>query len=86
MKTHVVKSWPQFFDPIRAGTRRHELRLNDRGYQVDDLLELREYDPVAEAYTGRHFTFLITSITSTEVPCAVSMTALHPSFCILSIA
>jgi hypothetical protein len=85
MKTHVVKSWPKFFGPIVAGIRVHELRRNDRNYNVGDYLELREYDPEKGTYTGRIGMVEITSITSKDEPCAVSGEGLSGEFCILSI-
>lgn len=85
MTTHVVKSWPRFFEPISSGTRTHELRRNDRDYRLADRLELREYDPETHAYTGRVCTVEITSLTSAQEPCAVSEEALHREFCILSV-
>jgi hypothetical protein len=85
MTTHIVKSWPQFFGPIIAGTRVHELRRNDRNYKASDHLKLREYDPDKGAYTGRVCEVEITSITSKTEPCAVSGEGLNSEFCILSI-
>ncbi len=85
MKTHVLKSWPKFFDPVSSGTRTHELRRNDRDFHVGDVLELHEFDPTAHAYTGRVCRATITSMTSADEPCAVSAEALHPAFCILSV-
>lgn len=85
MKTHVVKSWPRFFAQLSTGNRMHELRRNDRDYRVGDFIELHEYDPDADAYTGRVCTVRITSMTSAREPCAVSEEALHHDFCILSV-
>src|ERR1041385_4604932 len=84
-KTHHLKSWPQFFRPIRDGSRTHELRRNDRDYAVGDLLVLHEFDPEAQRYTGAECEVEVSSITSLKQPCAVSEDALHPDFCILSI-
>ena len=83
--THKLKSWPKFFDPIASGWRFHELRRNDRSYRVGDTLELNEYDHDRGSYTGRVCRVEITSITSSDEPCAVSAEALHPDFCILSV-
>ena len=83
--THQLKSWTRFFRPIVSGDRTHELRRNDRNYGVGDLLILREFDPEAGAYTGSTCEATVTSITSEEVPCAVSGEGLSPGFCILSI-
>jgi hypothetical protein len=85
VRTHELKSWSRFFRPIVAGERTHELRRNDRDYRVGDRLLLREYDPDSKAYTGSHCEADITSMTSRDVPCAVSDEGLNPDFCILSI-
>jgi Domain of unknown function (DUF3850) len=53
MKTHEVKSWLEFFEPVYDGTKNFELRKNDRGYAVGDVIILREWDPNTETYTGR---------------------------------
>ena len=82
---HDVKSWPNFFASIIDGSRTHELRRNDRDYQVGDLMVLREFDPIGGRHTGRSATVEITSMTSQELPCAVSDQGLDPDFCILSV-
>jgi hypothetical protein len=85
--THVLKSWPEFFKAVAEGRKRHDLRRSrDRDFQVGDRLRLCEFDPVAEVYTGREQTVVVTYITSAERPCSLSEDALHPDFCILSIA
>ena len=85
MSTHKVKSWPKFFQPLSDGTRTHELRRNDRRYQVGDVLEMHEYLPDKQVYSGRTLYMKVTSITSASEPCAVSEEALHNDFCILSV-
>lgn len=67
------------------GTRTHELRRNDRGYAIGDVLDLREFDPHSQIFSGRTVRAEITAITSMDEPCAVSDEALNPDFCILSI-
>jgi Domain of unknown function (DUF3850) len=84
-RIHTLKSWPKFFDAIWQGERVHDLRRNDRDFEVGDVCELREYDPVLAKYSGRALSILVTSITSAAKPCAVSEMALHSDFCILSI-
>ncbi len=84
-KVHHVKSWPQYFASIKEGQRTHDLRRNDREFQVGDLMILAEFDPQAQKYTGETCEVEITSMTSTSQPCAVSSEALDPAFCILSI-
>ena len=84
-KVHRVKSWPQYFKPIMAGLRTHELRRNDRDYDVGDFMILEEFDPITKQYTGDVLEVEITAMTSMNQPCAVSSEALDPEFCILSI-
>lgn len=84
-RTHHLKSWPQFFNPIRDGVRTHELRRNDRNFAVGDFLVLHEFDPVNQRYTGEKCDVQVTSMTSFSEPCAVSNEAMNPNFCILSI-
>ena len=85
MAVHHVKSWPEFFQPILAGTRRHELRKNDRDYQINDLLILHEWIPGSGSYTGRTAEAVITSMTSAEFPCAVSENGLTEGYCIFTV-
>ncbi|UPT64916.1 MAG: DUF3850 domain-containing protein [Hyphomonadaceae bacterium JAD_PAG50586_4] len=83
---HELKCWPEFFDKISSGEKRHDLRRStDRDFKVGDLMKLREFDPVAERYTGRVQYVEVTYITSSDLPCALSKGALHSDFCILSI-
>jgi hypothetical protein len=52
-KTHELKSWPDFFEPIMSGEKKFELRNDDRRFAVGDVLHLREYDDRKGRYTGR---------------------------------
>lgn len=84
---HRLKSWPQFFAAIRSGEKKHDLRrADDRNFRVGDTMLLEEFDPAIQRYTGRKTRVRITYITSPGSPCALSEGALHPDFCILSIA
>jgi hypothetical protein len=51
-----VKSWPPYFVDVARGTKRFEVRLNDRDYHVGDYLRLREFDPERREYSGRMVT------------------------------
>lgn len=85
IKTHVLKSWPRFFDAVLSGQKKHELRKNDRNFKVGDLLQLKEFDPETDTFTGREQIVEITYITSAENPCALSDNGLTDGFCVLSI-
>ncbi|SDO20879.1 protein of unknown function [Afipia sp. GAS231] len=83
---HVLKCWPEFFRAIRTGKKKHDLRrATDRSFQEGDTLLLREFDPKTNKYTGDVQRVLVTYITSSDLPCALSKDALHDDFCILSI-
>ena len=53
MKTHELKTWPDPFAALWDGQKRYEIRRDDRGFAVGDLLNLREWRPNDETYTGR---------------------------------
>lgn len=53
MTTHVLKTWPAYFQAIADGAKTFEIRRNDRDYQTGDLLRLVEWDPDTGAATGR---------------------------------
>ena len=57
MRTHELKTWPSFFEAVKSGRKRFELRRNDRDFEAGDKLILKEYDPSKSAtclkYTGR---------------------------------
>jgi hypothetical protein len=42
MKSHELKTDPDTFDAVLAGRKKFEIRYDDRGYQVGDLLVLRK--------------------------------------------
>jgi len=42
---HELKTWPEFWDAIRIGAKTFELRFDDRGFAVGDVLELRRWRP-----------------------------------------
>lgn len=49
MATHVLKTWPVYFEAIKRGEKTFEARRNDRGFQKGDTLVLKLFDPeVAE--------------------------------------
>lgn len=78
-RTHELKTWPEPFAAVLAGTKRHEIRVDDRGYAVGDVLVLKEWDPTPTpqpvtawsivmvdrpiGYTGRVLTVRVTYLT-----------------------
>lgn len=45
MPTIELKTWPEHFQAILDLRKTFEFRRNDRNFQVNDLLRLREYQP-----------------------------------------
>ncbi len=52
-REHELKCWPGPFQAVVEGRKRFEYRKNDRGFEVGDILVLREWDPSSKDYTGR---------------------------------
>jgi len=59
---HELKTWPNAFDAVEAGTKHHEVRKNDRRFIQGDMLRLREWDPSTEKYTGRERTVRVSYV------------------------
>ena len=64
MTRHELKCWPEFYEEILEGRKRHEVRRSDRPFAVGDLVDLREWDPATKAYTGRSAWVLVTYVTA----------------------
>jgi len=60
--THELKTWPLFFEAIDNGKKKFEIRKNDRNYKLNDILWLREWDPVTNDYSGRELHQIVTFI------------------------
>lgn len=57
---HTLKVWRQWFTAVVDGTKTFEVRVNDRGFKVGDVLVLREFDPETETYSGRSVSCRVT--------------------------
>ncbi len=64
MRTHELKTWPEYFSAVLDGSKPFEWRSDDqvRHFAVGDVLRLREWDPVAKEYTGRECARLVTYV------------------------
>lgn len=82
---HNMKSWPQFFEAIAKGEKKHDLRSKDRDFKVGDTVVLHEFDPVTGQFSGKTVECRITFITSNDTPCALSSVVLDRDYCILSL-
>lgn len=61
---HELKIWTHHFVEVQSGKKAFELRKDDRGFQVGDLLCLQEYDPETHHYSGRSVYRYVVSILS----------------------
>lgn len=52
-RRHELKTWPEHFQAVWDGRKNSEIRLNDRDFQVMDILVLKEWDPKTNTYSGR---------------------------------
>lgn len=62
MTLHKLKCWPEFFDAMVNGVKTHDVRVDDRQYNLGDTLRCFEYDPAVELATGREADFVVTYI------------------------
>lgn len=56
---HDLKTIQPYFDDIRSGRKKFELRKNDRNYSTGDFLNLWEYIPSEKRKTGEVYTVRI---------------------------
>lgn len=86
MKTHDVKSWPDYFSSLISGDRQFDLRQNDRQYAVGDIINFREFDDRSGKYTGatlrRKITYIMEGIGS---GCIAPLHGLQRGYVILAL-
>lgn len=64
---HDLKCWPEYFQAVKSGIKPFELRKDDRGYAVGDVLHLREFDPDTALYTGDEIDKTVTYVLPTKL-------------------
>jgi len=47
------KTWPDYFELIKSGKKRIDLRVNNFDVKEGDILVLEEWNPETKEYTGR---------------------------------
>lgn len=71
MKTHELKTHPPHCADIQSGAKRVDVRLDDRGFSVGDVLVLREFLPDMYTYGERfcpaHYTGSVCEVRVTHV-------------------
>lgn len=59
---HKLKIWPEYFEKVCSGVKKFEIRKDDRNFQVNDILELMEFEPGSQKYSGDYCNVLVTYI------------------------
>lgn len=67
-RCHDLKVWPEPWANVVSGRKPFEVRRDDRDYQRDDMLLLREWDPEKSEYTGWAAMVRVTWVTRGEPP------------------
>ena len=57
---HIIKILPQYFEAVRDGRKRFEIRVDDRDYQIGDTVQLAEFD--GDKFTGNFIEIQITYV------------------------
>ena len=52
MKVHELKILKKYALPLITGHKTFEIRKNDRNFQTEDILHLKEIDDETKEYTG----------------------------------
>lgn len=61
-KTHYLKCHVQPFQAVVDGSKKAELRYNDRDYQQGDSLVLQEWDPLLQRHSGRQVEAVVSHV------------------------
>lgn len=67
MKHIYLKILPEYYEAVRCGDKTFEVRLNDRDYQVNDILHLQEFNN--GEYTGHELVKVISYILNDAAYC-----------------
>lgn len=76
---HELKSWPKYFERVLSGSKRCEIRRNDREFKIGDFIHLREWSKESEAYTARELLVRITDLSPG------GQFGIDPDFCVMSV-
>lgn len=78
MTIHILKILPEYYAAVESGLKKAELRKDDRGFEVGDLIDLYEW-------TGRRYTGKVQRVAITHILRDCPEYGLKEGYCILSI-
>lgn len=85
--THTLKTDPEVFDAVQSGAKTHEIRRNDRGFAVGDLLVLRRTEHTGEEMrAGAPLVYSPVPALHRTVTHVLTGYGLSDGWCILSLA
>jgi hypothetical protein len=61
-RVHSLKTVQPYFNDVASGAKKFEVRHDDRNFQVNDVLILKEYDPKNHTCTGKILVAKVTYI------------------------
>ena len=76
--THVLKIDPEWYNRVREGAKRAEVRKHDRDFQTGDLLTLLEWNSDHKKATGRLLYAKVTHVLA-------AVDGIDPGYCVLSV-
>lgn len=83
MTVHELKITPKYFVSVVEGEKTFEIRKDDRGYKVGDLLHLKEFD--RESFTGKSVLVEVTYTTAfNQEPGYLVLAIKEPNFEVLN--
>lgn len=82
-KVHEVKCRQPYFDDVASGRKTAELRIDDRGYEVGDILRQREIAGGGDGEPWEHYTGRVIAHEITHKLTGAPWLA--PGYCMLSL-
>jgi ParB family chromosome partitioning protein len=79
MKVHELKTVQPFFNMVKTGYKKFELRNNDRDFMTGDILILKEWDNRNKVFVGDNIAVRVTYVLDQFV-------GLQQGYCIMSIS
>lgn len=67
MKEIKKKIWPEYFELVRSGKKKFEIRLADFDIKEGNILVLEEYNPKTKQYTGRSIKKKVSFVRNTKI-------------------
>ena len=80
---HALKITPEYYEAVRAGIKKFEVRENDRNFKTGDYLALNELDDTRTEYTGRAMLVKITYILDDEKYCKKGFVVMGFVWCLI---